>query len=270
IELRIKGENGTIWAAKVFISLPWDSEDINWPIENTRLPLNEADSKVSKSSIIDESRKTYLTISRNASCESCDIECSLPWDSEDINWPIENTRLPLNEADSKVSKSSIIDESRKTYLTISRNASCESCDIEWSTTSSGTFLLELEQRSTIYDERMIKGCGDDRSLPWDSEDINWPIENTRLPLNEADSKVSKSSIIDESRKTYLTISRNASCESCDIEWSTTSSSTAVVADDPCEAPRQTRSYTASTCVSQATSSVSFSTRYYIHTFLVTF
>lgn len=66
------------------------------------------------------------------------------------------------------------------------------------------------------------------SLPWDSEDINWPIENTRLPLNEADSKVSKSSIIDESRKTYLTISRNASCESCDIEWSTTSSVSASI------------------------------------------
>uniref|UniRef100_A0A0M3IDS5 CARMIL_C domain-containing protein n=1 Tax=Ascaris lumbricoides TaxID=6252 RepID=A0A0M3IDS5_ASCLU len=31
-------------------------------------------------------------------------------------------------------------------------------------------------------------------------------------------------------------------------------STAVVADDLCEAPRETRSYTASTCVSQATSS----------------
>uniref|UniRef100_A0A915B4M0 PH-15 domain-containing protein n=1 Tax=Parascaris univalens TaxID=6257 RepID=A0A915B4M0_PARUN len=87
VELRIKGENGTIWAAKVFMyrgnfnkdyfnSLPWDSEDINWPVENTRLPLNEVDSKISKSSIIDESKKNHLTISQNASSESCDIEWS--------------------------------------------------------------------------------------------------------------------------------------------------------------------------------------------------
>ncbi|VDM26698.1 unnamed protein product [Toxocara canis] len=77
IELRVKGEDGPLWAAKIFMSLSSGGEDIDWPLERVPLPLNRIDSKISKSSVIDETKLPDPVLSsRGTSCELSDIDWS--------------------------------------------------------------------------------------------------------------------------------------------------------------------------------------------------